>query len=118
MSNVKLVKDKKYIKLAYKLSKAKVEADTAKKIVDDLQKELKATNADKLPMEWLTTDYTIINGFTNEIMCSQSIQNRSQYAVEEICSDLRVAALTVENGYRTPQPVACLKVGKMSSRGF
>lgn len=118
MSNVKNIKDKKYIELAYKLSKAKQKADKAKKLVDDLTKELKAYNADKLPAEWLTAEYTIVNGFTNEIICSQAIQNRSQYAVAEICADLGVKALTVENGYKVPQPVCCLKVGKLSATGF
>lgn len=116
--NVKTIKDKKYIDLAYRASVAKQEADAAKKKADDLVKELKAFNAEKLPLEWLTVPYTIVNGFTNEVVCTQTIQNRSKYALEEICSDLRVPALTVENGYKVPQPVASVSIGKLTGTGF
>ena len=116
--NVKTTKDKKYLKLAFEVSQLKQKTDALSKILKDKTKELKNFNVTFLPVEWLTADYTIVNGFTKEICNAQNMQNRSQYSIEAICSDLRVTALTVENGYRTPQPVACLKIGKMSARGF
>ena len=116
--NVKTTKNKKYIDLAYRASVAKQKADAAKKVAEDLMKELKAFNGDMVPLEWLTVPYTIVNGFTSEMAFSQTVQKRSQYSIEAICSDLRVPALTVENGYRTPQPVICSKVGVLTAVGF
>lgn len=118
MQNVKTTKNKSYLDLAYRVSVAKQKADNANKLYKDLQKELKASNAEFLPVEWLTVPFTIVNGFTKEICNTQTIQNRSVLNMEAVCHDLKVSALTVENGYKTPQPVMCLKVGAMSGKGF
>ena len=118
MNNVKTIKDRKYIKLAFEVSQLQQQADLINAALKDKKQELKAFNADKLPAQLLTVPFTIVNGFTHETVCSQTVQNRSQYAVDEICQDLGVKALTVENGYKYRNPVMCLKVGNMSKTGF
>ena len=52
--------------------------------------------------------------FNNETVCSLSFQNRSKLDEQTICAELGVKALTVENGYRFINPVACWKFFEVS----
>ena len=118
MHNLITTKDKKFLAVAFRASALKQKADAINKELKEATKELKNFNADKLTVKQLQNDFTIVNGYTSEVVCTQTTQNRTKLNEAEVCADLGVKALNVENGYKFINPVHCLKIGKLTKKGF